>query len=173
MTETDAVKHRGGGDTDHGVGPPLAVYQQRDVPRLGGQEHARHRDAGAPCGTRERLTLTRGAQNDTLLPGLAGQGVNPTTGEFSSKYIVRRSVSVRAAPRAERRVAQSWGGASDSYFEYLIKYARLTNNADTLWVETWKTAVDSTLQTLAKVRPDGPQCEADAANSARLSATGS
>ncbi|EJD51241.1 seven-hairpin glycosidase [Auricularia subglabra TFB-10046 SS5] len=68
---------------------------------------------------------------DTLLPGLAGQGVNPTEGTFSSRYI-------------------SWGGASDSYFEYLIKYARLTNNKDKLWVRKWKQAIDSSIKYLAQ-----------------------
>lgn len=33
--------------------------------------------------------------------------------------------------------------------EYLIKYGRLTNNADPLWVQTWKTAVDSSIKYLA------------------------
>ncbi|KAH7099775.1 seven-hairpin glycosidase [Auriculariales sp. MPI-PUGE-AT-0066] len=67
--------------------------------------------------------------NGTLFPGLAGQGINPRDGSFSSKYI-------------------TWGGASDSYFEYLIKYARLTNNADPLWVQQWKLAVDSSIEHL-------------------------
>ncbi|KAH7099793.1 seven-hairpin glycosidase [Auriculariales sp. MPI-PUGE-AT-0066] len=67
--------------------------------------------------------------NDTLLPGLPGQCINPTTGEWNCRYI-------------------TWGGGSDSYFEYLIKYARLSNNKDPLWVETWKTAVDSTASVL-------------------------
>ncbi|KZV95871.1 seven-hairpin glycosidase [Exidia glandulosa HHB12029] len=67
--------------------------------------------------------------NDTLLPSLPGQCINPTTGGWDCRYI-------------------TWGGGSDSYFEYLIKYARLTNNADPLWVESWKTAVESTVQNL-------------------------
>lgn len=44
---------------------------------------------------------------------------------------------------------QTWGGGTDSYLEYLIKYGRLTNNADPVWVETWKTAVDSSIKYLA------------------------
>ncbi|EJD51258.1 seven-hairpin glycosidase [Auricularia subglabra TFB-10046 SS5] len=74
--------------------------------------------------------------DDTLLPGLAGQCINPTTGKFDCRHI-------------------TWGGGSDSYFEYLIKYARLTNNADPLWVNTWKTAIDSTIQHLVKVSTVG------------------
>jgi mannosyl-oligosaccharide alpha-1,2-mannosidase len=50
---------------------------------------------------------------------------------------------------------QTWGGGSDSYFEYLIKYSRLTNNADKLWVNTWKTAVDSSIKYLAKTSSVG------------------
>ncbi|EJD51249.1 glycoside hydrolase family 47 protein [Auricularia subglabra TFB-10046 SS5] len=68
---------------------------------------------------------------DTLLPGLAGQCINPTTSQFDCKRI-------------------TWGASSDSYFEYLIKYARFTNNEDKLWVNTWKTAIDSTRKHLIK-----------------------
>ena len=46
---------------------------------------------------------------------------------------------------------QTWGGGSDSYFEYLIKYARLTNNNDPSFVQAWSTAVDSSIKTLRKV----------------------
>ncbi|KAH7096529.1 seven-hairpin glycosidase [Auriculariales sp. MPI-PUGE-AT-0066] len=87
----------------------------------------------------EKAMSAIASRTDTLLPGLAGQGVQPATGAFSNKYI-------------------SWGGASDSYFEYLIKYARQTNNANQLWVKTWRTAVDSTLRSLAKVHTlDSPR----------------
>jgi mannosyl-oligosaccharide alpha-1,2-mannosidase len=53
------------------------------------------------------------------LPGLAGQNVDPTTGQFTNLYV-------------------TWGAGSDSYFEYLIKYARYTNNANTIFVDSWK-----------------------------------
>ena len=46
---------------------------------------------------------------------------------------------------------QTWGGGSDSYFEYLIKYQRLNNTADPIYVESWSTAVDSSIKTLLKV----------------------
>ncbi|KAK7044657.1 alpha-1,2-mannosidase [Favolaschia claudopus] len=65
------------------------------------------------------------------LPGLAAQGIDPTTGNFVGGYV-------------------SWGGASDSYFEYLVKYARLTNTKDHIYIDTWKTAVDSSIRTLLK-----------------------
>lgn len=48
-------------------------------------------------------------------------------------------------------IRQSWGGGSDSYFEYLIKYTRLNGTADPLWADTWKIAVDSSIRTLLKV----------------------
>ncbi len=47
---------------------------------------------------------------------------------------------------------QTWGGGSDSYLEYLIKYARITNTNDNLFADTWATAVDSSIHTLLRVR---------------------
>ena len=46
---------------------------------------------------------------------------------------------------------QSWGAGSDSYFEYLIKYAYLTNTSDPLWAQEWAAAVDSSIKTLTSV----------------------
>jgi hypothetical protein len=46
---------------------------------------------------------------------------------------------------------KTWGGGSDSYFEYLIKHARLSNTDDNLFADTWHTAVDSSIKTLLKV----------------------
>ncbi|KAJ7033752.1 glycoside hydrolase family 47 protein [Mycena alexandri] len=65
------------------------------------------------------------------LPGLAAQGIDPTTGNFVGGYV-------------------TWGGGSDSYFEYLLKYARLTNTNDSTYIDTWKTAVDSSITTLLR-----------------------
>jgi hypothetical protein len=48
-------------------------------------------------------------------------------------------------------LSQTWGGGSDSYFEYLIKYARLSNNASSSFVDTWLTAVDSSIRYLKRV----------------------
>ncbi|CAK5270522.1 unnamed protein product [Mycena citricolor] len=67
----------------------------------------------------------------TPLPGLAPQSIDPATGKFADAYL-------------------TWGGGSDSYFEYLIKYPRLTNTDDTTFVDTWKTAVDSSISHLLK-----------------------
>ncbi|KDN45181.1 hypothetical protein RSAG8_05096, partial [Rhizoctonia solani AG-8 WAC10335] len=65
------------------------------------------------------------------LPGLPAQGINPSTGEPEGDYI-------------------TWGGGSDSYFEYLIKYGRLSNNASPEWTSRWLTAVDSSIRYLAQ-----------------------
>ncbi|KAJ7666254.1 glycoside hydrolase family 47 protein [Mycena polygramma] len=70
------------------------------------------------------------------LPGLAAQGIDPTTGQFVGGYV-------------------TWGGGSDSYFEYLLKYARLTNTDDHIFLDTWKTAVDSSIHTLLKTSTVG------------------
>ncbi|KAH7104875.1 seven-hairpin glycosidase [Auriculariales sp. MPI-PUGE-AT-0066] len=68
---------------------------------------------------------------DTLLPALPGGSLNAENAAPVDSHI-------------------TWGGGTDSYLEYLIKYARLSNNADMLWVNTWKTAVDSSLAHLAQ-----------------------
>ncbi|THU83180.1 seven-hairpin glycosidase [Dendrothele bispora CBS 962.96] len=65
------------------------------------------------------------------LPGLAAQIIKPATNEFADNNI-------------------TWGGGSDSYFEYLIKYARLTNTDDNLFADTWHTAVDSSIKFLLR-----------------------
>ncbi|EPQ52411.1 hypothetical protein GLOTRDRAFT_107755 [Gloeophyllum trabeum ATCC 11539] len=65
------------------------------------------------------------------LPGLAPQGIDPTSGQFTDAYI-------------------TWGGGSDSYFEYLIKYPRLTNTNNPIFVETWQAAVDSSIKYLVR-----------------------
>ncbi|EIN11296.1 glycoside hydrolase family 47 protein [Punctularia strigosozonata HHB-11173 SS5] len=62
------------------------------------------------------------------LPGLPAQGIDASTGEFVGAYV-------------------TWGGGTDSYLEYLIKYPRLTNDHDDL-ATVWATAVDSSIRTL-------------------------
>ncbi|KAF8889714.1 glycoside hydrolase family 47 protein, partial [Infundibulicybe gibba] len=76
------------------------------------------------------------ANMGTPLPGLPAQGINPSTGSAVGAYV-------------------TWGGGSDSYFEYLIKYARLNNTADPLFANTWKLAVDSSIKTLLKTSTVG------------------
>ncbi|KAJ7285729.1 glycoside hydrolase family 47 protein [Mycena rebaudengoi] len=67
----------------------------------------------------------------TPFPGLAVQGIDPASGEFVGGFV-------------------TWGGGADSYYEYLIKYGRLTNTDDPQFVDTWKTAVDSTIKFLLR-----------------------
>ncbi|KAF8889712.1 glycoside hydrolase family 47 protein [Infundibulicybe gibba] len=70
------------------------------------------------------------------LPGLAAQGVDPTSGDFVGAFI-------------------TWGGGSDSYFEYLIKHARLSNTNNNLFADTWHTAVDSSIKNLLRTSTVG------------------
>ncbi|KAG2353750.1 glycoside hydrolase [Suillus spraguei] len=60
----------------------------------------------------------------TPLPGMPAQGINVTTGKPVGGYV-------------------TWGGGSDSYFEYLIKYARLTNTDDNSYADAWLTATST------------------------------
>ncbi|KAF5311118.1 hypothetical protein D9619_007980 [Psilocybe cf. subviscida] len=72
----------------------------------------------------------------TLSSGLAAQGIDPASGEFVGGYV-------------------TWGGGSDSYFEYLIKHARLSNTNDNTFADTWHTAVDSSLKNLQRTSTVG------------------
>ncbi|KAH9003477.1 glycoside hydrolase family 47 protein [Lactarius hatsudake] len=71
------------------------------------------------------------ANNPAPLPGLPAQGIDPSTGQ------------------------PTWGGGSDSYFEYLIKYAYLSNTDDKLFKDAWFTAVDSSIRYLKKTSTVG------------------
>ncbi|KAH9051083.1 seven-hairpin glycosidase [Lactarius vividus] len=72
------------------------------------------------------------AANSAPLPGLPAQAIDPSTGLPVGGYV-------------------SWGGGSDSYFEYLIKYARLSNTNDNTFADSWLTAVDTSIRTLIKL----------------------
>ncbi|KAJ7486234.1 glycoside hydrolase family 47 protein [Mycena galericulata] len=76
------------------------------------------------------------AELPTPLPGLAPQVIDPATNQFDDAYI-------------------TWGGGSDSYFEYLLKYARYSNTPNNIYIDTWKTAVDSSIHTLLKTSTVG------------------
>jgi len=57
----------------------------------------------------------------------------------------------RLAESSLRQIgSQSWGGGSDSYFEYLLKYARLSNTDDPVFMDTWKNAIDSSVHHLLR-----------------------
>ncbi|KIK58077.1 glycoside hydrolase family 47 protein [Collybiopsis luxurians FD-317 M1] len=62
-------------------------------------------------------------------PGFAPQLIDPSDNEFVDAFL-------------------TWGGGTDSYLEYLIKYARVTNTNDTLFADTWHAAVDSSIRNL-------------------------
>ncbi|TFK73472.1 glycoside hydrolase family 47 protein [Pluteus cervinus] len=71
------------------------------------------------------------ANNAKPLPGLPAQLINPASGEPINGYV-------------------TWGGGSDSYLEYLIKYPRLSQTDNSVFVNNWVTAVDSSITHLAK-----------------------
>lgn len=74
--------------------------------------------------------------NPAPLPGLPAQAIDPSTGLPVGGYV-------------------SWGGGSDSFFEYLIKYARLSNTDDSTFADSWVSAVDSSVKTLIKTSTVG------------------
>ncbi|KAI9458580.1 seven-hairpin glycosidase [Lactarius psammicola] len=81
-------------------------------------------------------SVLRIAANSAPLPGLPAQVIEPSTGLPVRGYV-------------------TWGGGSDSYFEYLIKYARLSNTDDNTFADSWLTAVDSSIRTLIKTSTVG------------------
>ncbi|KAJ7573879.1 glycoside hydrolase family 47 protein [Mycena floridula] len=85
----------------------------------------------ATYGQLAEKSMRRIATNPAPLPGLPGQGIDPATGQPVGALV-------------------TWNGGSDSYFEYLIKHARLSNTDDPLFVNSWLTAVDSSLQFLQR-----------------------
>ncbi|KAF8814741.1 glycoside hydrolase family 47 protein [Phlegmacium glaucopus] len=78
-------------------------------------------------------SVTHIANLPAPLPGLAAQGIDPASGQFVGGYV-------------------TWGGGSDSYFEYLIKFARLSNTDNNLFADTWHTAVDSSIKNMLRDR---------------------
>ncbi|KAH9003485.1 seven-hairpin glycosidase [Lactarius hatsudake] len=50
---------------------------------------------------------------------------------------------------------RTWGAGSDSYFEYLIKYAYLSNTDDKAFADAWFTAVDSSIRYLKQTSTVG------------------
>lgn len=92
-------------------------------------------------GNRTYGDLTSGSVREIIaapdqFPGLPAQGIEPTNGQPVGSYI-------------------TWGGGSDSYFEYLIKYARMFPNSDPIFATTWLTAVDSSIKQLLRTSTVG------------------
>ncbi|CDS01874.1 hypothetical protein, partial [Sporisorium scitamineum] len=71
------------------------------------------------------------AESKGVFPGLFPQVYNPVTGEPADDYV-------------------TWGGGSDSFFEYLIKYAYLTGDDQSLWIPTWVNSVASSIKHLVE-----------------------
>jgi mannosyl-oligosaccharide alpha-1,2-mannosidase len=69
------------------------------------------------------------AQSKGVFPGLFPQVYDPKTGLPQDDYV-------------------TWGGGSDSFFEYLIKYAYLTGDDQSLWIPTWVNSVSSSIEHL-------------------------
>ncbi len=67
-------------------------------------------------------------------PGLPGQEIDPVTGQTTFAYI-------------------TWGGGTDSGFEYEIKWPYLQGNASSIYVEEFQDAIRSSVEHLL-VKPD-------------------
>jgi hypothetical protein len=89
----------------------------------------------------------------SIVLGLPAQGISPITGDPVGGYVVSITFHLFRfkTPSSTLQCLQTWGGGSDSYFEYLIKFARLTNANDSFYDTMWKTAVDSSIKTLRSV----------------------
>lgn len=81
--------------------------------------------------------------------GLPAQGIDAATGQPVGDYVVY--IIFICCTYIDLSL-ETWGGGSDSYFEYLIKYPRLFSDADDSFVDNWRLAVDSSIKTLLRVR---------------------
>ncbi|SPO23478.1 related to Mannosyl-oligosaccharide alpha-1,2-mannosidase precursor [Ustilago trichophora] len=71
------------------------------------------------------------AESKAVFPGLFPQVYNPVTGQPADDYV-------------------TWGGGSDSFFEYLIKYAYLIGDDQDVWIPTWVNSVSSSIEHLVE-----------------------
>ena len=71
------------------------------------------------------------AESKAVFPGLFAQVYSPTSGEPVDDYV-------------------TWGGGSDSFFEYLIKYAYLIGDDKDVWIPTWVNSVASSIEHLVE-----------------------
>lgn len=71
------------------------------------------------------------ATSKGVFPGLFPQVYNPVSGQPKDDYV-------------------TWGGGSDSFFEYLIKYAYLIGDDENVWVPTWVNSVASSIEHLVE-----------------------
>ncbi|KAN0084171.1 glycoside hydrolase family 47 protein [Tylopilus felleus] len=66
-----------------------------------------------------------------VLPGMPALDIDPATGGSDGSYV-------------------TWGGGCDSFYEYLIKYPRLTNTDDNSYADAWLAAADTSIKVLLK-----------------------
>ncbi|KAH9074263.1 seven-hairpin glycosidase [Lactarius deliciosus] len=67
----------------------------------------------------------------------------------------KATCSTPSLPSNLPALAQTWGGGSDSYLEYLIKYAYLSNTRDITFANAWSAAVDSSIRYLKQTSTVG------------------
>nr|CDI52844.1 related to Mannosyl-oligosaccharide alpha-1,2-mannosidase precursor [Melanopsichium pennsylvanicum 4] len=77
------------------------------------------------------------AQSKAVFPGLFAQVYDPATGQSTDDYV-------------------TWGGGSDSFLEYLIKYAYLIGDDQDVWIPTWVNSISSSIRHLVE-HPEGTQ----------------
>ncbi|SAM81348.1 related to Mannosyl-oligosaccharide alpha-1,2-mannosidase precursor [Ustilago bromivora] len=78
-----------------------------------------------------KKTMKTIAESKGVFPGLFAQVYNPVTGQPTDDYV-------------------TWGGGSDSFFEYLIKYAYLIGDDKDVWIPTWVNSVASSIEYLVE-----------------------
>ncbi|KAJ7367333.1 seven-hairpin glycosidase [Mycena albidolilacea] len=61
-----------------------------------------------------------------------------TLSRFTGNVTYTRCVADLTAKSVEHIANLMWGSRSNSYFEYLLKYARLTNTNNNIFIDTWK-----------------------------------
>ncbi|KAK6987457.1 alpha-1,2-mannosidase [Favolaschia claudopus] len=104
--------------------------------------------ASAGSNILEFYTLSRLTGNSTYQT-FAERGMSAIASNPSPPFPGLSPQQVFASGKGDGNVI-SWDGGNDSYYEYLIKYFKMTANANTLWGTTWATAVDSTIKQLLK-----------------------
>lgn len=79
--------------------------------------------------TKARQSMLAIVNSKVQFPGLFPQVYTASTGQPADDYI-------------------TWGGGSDSFFEYLIKYGYLTGDDQSPWIPTWVNSIMSSIRHL-------------------------
>ncbi|KDN43914.1 glycoside hydrolase family 47 protein [Tilletiaria anomala UBC 951] len=85
-----------------------------------------------------RRSMAAIVKSPSVFPGLYGQGINPVTALPMDDYV-------------------TWGGGSDSFFEYLIKYAYLAGNSSSIFADAWIHSIQSSIKHLLVVPQGHPE----------------